>query len=405
MTFLPVVLFAIAALALVAALYPKIKRQVVLLNPLRAQPAGDELLEVARPAPLGRPISEQLEVIRQANTKVVLFLYRAFALVTLYGVLGLVLGYAVFMGFYAINSSWAAPAIISQSNDSIIAMSAQLVASKQLLDSLMLDRNRLQESISTMRTQRDDLLALDKQLDPAIAKLQHSNVADGTDLTALIDQKRKDLTVTKAMDSELDTLNQQVDKDKAAGLMTKGEAAQQRVAITQFKNTYTDNRVGEVLLRDNLRQKTEVSTEILGLLGQRVTLEGQISQLEINMSIGGQELRTDQDQIEGINRAVATIKQSPFYVVTQAQEGVHFAFVPYENETWAQPGAPVYDCVLSIVVCKEVGTVKTVFTDEQKATHPIFKTDLRGIFVLLNLTNAAAAKSKTIFLGHKPLFL
>jgi hypothetical protein len=342
--------------------------------------------------------------LRAIHNKTVLFLYRSFALVTLYGVLALVFGYAFFMVFYAVNSSWLAPIIVSQSNDSILAMTSQLVSSKQLLDSLTLDRNRLQESIGIMQVQRTELVDLDKQLAPAIAQEKASNKVNGVDLNVLLERKKADNERTQGVLNDVDTLIQQLDRDLAAGLITKGDAATQRVALTQFKNTDTDNNVGAVLLRDNVRQKTAASTEFLSLLGQRATLQAQISQLDINISIGEQQLKTDQDQIEGVTRAVETLKRSPFYLVTQSPTEVKFAFVPYNNEAYAKVGAPVYDCYLNMILCRQVATVKTLFTDEQKAIHPIFKTDLRGFFVQLDMTEPQSAKSKTLFLGHKPLF-
>ena len=45
--------------------------------------------------------------------KPVIALYRMFAILTLYAVLTGVLAYGFVMGFYALNTSWAAPVILS----------------------------------------------------------------------------------------------------------------------------------------------------------------------------------------------------------------------------------------------------------------------------------------------------
>jgi hypothetical protein len=81
------------------------------------------------------------------------------------------------------------------------------------------------------------------------------------------------------------------------------------------------------------------------------------------------------------------------------------AMVPYENQAVAKQGAPVYDCYLSFIGCRRVGTVTAVFFGEQHGIHPIFRTDLRGFTVQLELTNPDSAKSKTLFLGRKPFLL
>ena len=84
---------------------------------------------------------------------------------------------------------------------------------------------------------------------------------------------------------------------------------------------------------------------------------------------------------------------------------LYFAFVPYDNTASAVAGSAVYDCYLNMVVCRKVGEVKQIFTGEQQATHPIFKTQIRGFLIQMNLDpdHANSAKSKTVFLGRKPL--
>ena len=66
-------------------------------------------------------------------------------------------------------------------------------------------------------------------------------------------------------------------------------------------------------------------------------------------------------------------------------------------------GAAIYDCYLNMILCRKVGTVKQIFPGEEQAIHPIFKTQIRGFLIQMNLDNAEAAKSKTVFLGSKPV--
>jgi len=56
------------------------------------------------------------------------------------------------------------------------------------------------------------------------------------------------------------------------------------------------------------------------------------------------------------------------------------------------------------VACRKVGTVEQIFTGEEHAIHPLFRTDVRGFLVQLNLDRPESAKSKTVFLNRKPLF-
>jgi hypothetical protein len=77
--------------------------------------------------------------------------------------------------------------------------------------------------------------------------------------------------------------------------------------------------------------------------------------------------------------------------------------VPYDDQASANVGAPIYDCYLNMAICRKVGTVKQIFLGEQDIIHPIFKTQVRGFMIQMDLTHAASAQSKTVFLGHKPL--
>ena len=346
-----------------------------------------------------------LRSLKGNMNKSFLFLYRVTAIVVLYGVLLGVGGYLFLQGFYLVNHSWIVPSIVSSSNDAVLQMTSQMVGNKQMLESLTLDRNRLQESLDTMKAQRLELIALDNDLSTAYQRKRQDDVAAGGDLNELIQRKRQDITETRPVMNDVATIEDRIEKDLAAGLITKGDAAIERASLTQLANTYTDNKVAEVLLRDNVRQKTTKDIDTLEILSKQADLKSQIVQAAINISIGEQQLASDQKQIDGLVKAMKQIDQSPLYIAAQSEDDVKFAFVPYDNEQGVEVGDPVYDCYLNMIGCQQVGTIKVMFTDEQKMPHPFFKTEMRGFLVQLDLTNFASAKSKTLFVGHKPLFI
>src|SRR5258708_2690966 len=74
-------------------------------------------------------------------------LYRMFAILALYVVLFGVLAYAFMMGFYAVNTSWAAPVILSAADDKSLGFTEKMVTSKQSLENLVVDKNRQVSSI------------------------------------------------------------------------------------------------------------------------------------------------------------------------------------------------------------------------------------------------------------------
>ncbi len=55
--------------------------------------------------------------MQSLHYKLVITLYRIFAIIVLYLVLAGIVTYAFVMGFYAVNSSWAAPVILSAADE------------------------------------------------------------------------------------------------------------------------------------------------------------------------------------------------------------------------------------------------------------------------------------------------
>jgi hypothetical protein len=130
-------------------------------------------------------------------------------------------------------------------------------------------------------------------------------------------------------------------------------------------------------------------------------LKGNIVQLQIEITSGEEQLRADQAQITQLAEAIKTAKQSPYFMATR--EDAQFAFVPYDNRAKVSAGTSVFSCWLNMVWCHKVGAVEKSFHDEEHATHPVFKNDIRGSLIQLNLTDNDAAKNTVLFLGRKPL--
>lgn len=333
--------------------------------------------------------------------KSVVKLYQFFAVLTLYSVLGCVMAYGFMMAFYAVNHTWVAPFIVTPTNDKILDMTARVVTSKQALSSLVVDRDRLEGSLGDFKATKAALDNLDRQFTNALSLQSNSNIVDHPELEALGQKKKSDNDKTQSMLTEIAEVEQRIDKDLLAGLITKGDAAMARTQLRQSRNAATDGLISEVLLRDEVRQKTPDYTSTVDALSKKAELEGSIVQLAIQIKSGEQQLSSDKLQIAELTNALDTAKDSPYFLATAGK--VKFAFVPYDNRDSAREGVRVYDCYLNMVLCRTVGTIKRIFRDEERATHPVLKTDIRGFLVQLDLTDADAAKDKVLFVGRKPL--
>lgn len=335
--------------------------------------------------------------------KVTLALYRVFAIVTLYAVLIGILCYGFVMGFYAVNSSWAAPLILSASDEKSLDFMQKLVLSRQSIEDLKVDIVRQQTTLAEMNKYRASLLALDSELQSAIARERTHDQLTGPQLAALDTQKQTDNRKTQQLLVQIHQIEAQIQSDLAAGLITKGDAASQLAALNHAQTDFTDSRIADVMLTDSVLDKTTIGTKSLEVIEKQAELRSDIAQLDVTLSVAEKQLTEDNRQVDRLHDAIAIAKQSPYYLNANGDKRLYFAFVPYDNQANATAGAPIYDCYLNMVLCRKVGVVKQVFLGEQVINHPIFKNQVRGLTILMDLSHPESAKSETVFLGRKPL--
>lgn len=335
--------------------------------------------------------------------KSVIAIYRVVAIIVLYAVLLGVLCYAFVMGFYAVNSNWAAPVILSDSDEKSLDFMQKLVISRQTLEDLKVDIIRQQSTLAEMTKQRAALMALDPELQVAIARERSHDQQTGPQLAGLAAQKQQDNARTQALLGQLHQMEAEIKSDLASGLITKSDATSQLAALNQAEDAYTDSRIAGVMLSDDVLNKTTIGTKSLDVLEKQAELRSDIAQLDVTLSVAENQLREDNRQVERLREAINIAKQSPYYLNASGNKRLYFAFVPYDNQANAKVGAPIYDCYINMVLCRKVGTVKEIFHGEEVISHPIFKTQVRGLTILMDLSRRESAKSQTVFLGHKPL--
>jgi CII-binding regulator of phage lambda lysogenization HflD len=335
--------------------------------------------------------------------KFTLTAYRIVAILVLYAVLLGILAYAWIMGFYAVNSSWAAPVIFSSSDEKSLDFMQKLVLSRQSIEDIKVDIVRQQTTLAEMDKYRASLQALDRELQTAIATKRDHDQLTGPQLAALDKQKQADNRKTQQLLTQIHQIEEQIKSDLGAGLITKGDAATQLAQLSQAETAYTDSRIADVMLSDDVLDKTTIGTKSLEALEKQAELRSDIAQLDVTLSVAEKQLQEDNRQVDRLHDAIAIAKQSPYYLNSSGGQRLYFAFVPYDNQASAAVGAPIYDCYLNMVLCRKVGTVKQIFLGEQVINHPIFKSQVRGLTILMNLSHPESAKSQTVFLGRKPL--
>ena len=368
-----------------------------------ATPLIEAAASDAKAAPAPTPAEKPVPARQSLLNRLVLTLYRVFAIIVLYAVLFGVIAYAFVMGFYAVNSSWAAPVILSAADEKSLDFREKLVTSQQSIEDLKVDQTKMNSGLAEMTKHRAALLALEPQLRQAIARQQAHNLTAGPELATLDKQKQTDNMKTQQVLKQLKDMEANVQKDLAAGLITKADAATQLSTLNQAEGNYTDSKIAEVLLTDSVMDKTTTGTDSINVLVKQAELRSEVAQLDIAINVAEKEAEEDDRQIIRLRQAITTAKQSPYYLNASGGQTLYFAFVPYTNQASATAGSAIYDCYLNMFLCRKVGTVKQVFPGEEDATHPIFKTAIRGFLIQMDLDHTESAKSQTVFLGRKPL--
>ncbi|HEY6542842.1 MAG TPA: hypothetical protein VIZ18_18000, partial [Ktedonobacteraceae bacterium] len=260
------------------------------------------------------PVPHKKSAARQPlHYRLIISLYRIFAIVVLYLVLIGVISYAFVMGFYAINSSWAAPVILSAQDEKSLDFRQKLVTSQQTIEDLRVDTGKLKNGLKEMQDHRAALLQLEPQLQQAIVRERAHDRSEGPTLESLDEQKQKDNAATQKVLDQLKDVESNIKKDLAAGLITKVDAATQLAALNQTAGAYTDSRIAEVMLTDSVLDKTTIGTTNLDVLEKQSELRSEATQLDVAIQVAEKQLQEETRQIDRLHEAIVTAKQNPYY--------------------------------------------------------------------------------------------
>lgn len=339
-------------------------------------------------------------------------LYRFIAVTFLAIIFIIAISYAVLVAFFAINNTWGSPITLSPTQPRVMAFQPQVAT-------LVLNLNKQKAELSNAILIKKNILEQLINIDTVAIKMEEAMVIEkrramstSTALDSLITSKKENIKQSEQVLSELNLLNKQVDDELAAKLITSDQAAQRRISIQSSKNAFTELETGTTQLSVQSTQLKDFAYTLAGKNKSLVALAPtkQIMEMDALKSQLKLQLITSEQNVEIVRKAMAADNRilqiamtSPYYAALWAPTPV--LFIPYDNLDNVKKDAPIYDCWLQILFCSKVGTLGEVFEAEEYAKHPLFKTDLKGRFASMILTDKTAANSQVLFIGSKPLLI
>jgi hypothetical protein len=349
--------------------------------------------------------------------------YKAVGFVVLAGILLAVLSYVGVQTFFLLSDHWVTPAVVASTDEDVLRLSARVAEIGAARDRVAAQRrellvraeeaerrivaeeefqDRYRRALASDRASRaqelQGLVGLHERFKEAEAEIATSSRA----YAGLSRTRADDLRAAALLDRErFLATNHQLAQIASANLTLAEHGVTLRSREAALRTELAGLDVLSALARGERAPAASVGASALSLHQQlvrsRLELEGARSTRQAALA----SLAELEGALARYDRLLDTLGGAP--LLRAAEGNVTLAFVPYENIAAAHEGAMLYGCRLEFVVCRQVGTVRSVLSGETTMRHPIRNRMLRGVFVELTLTDSAAARADVLHLDRKPL--
>jgi hypothetical protein len=338
--------------------------------------------------------------------------YRFLAITFLSGIFAIASIYAILVAFYVVSSSWGSPIMLSPSQTKVLTLQPQIAAlvhgidkQKADLQTAALNKELILEQLISI-----DTLAIRLESTTLSEKARASSNTDK--LSYLYNAKQKNIAESQDVLEAVVNLRNSTLLELKAGLITADEANQRLLNYQGSVNSITDSEVTVEQISIQAQQLRDYSDTLGGknrsvqgltVSKQLMELKSLKAQLKVQLDTVDRTMKLTKRNIAETYRILQVATDSPYYRALTEETLV--IFIPYANIEHAKEGVPIYDCILQVIVCRKVGSIETIYSAEEYAKHPLFKTDLKGKFATITLSNRSAIEANVLFIGSKPLFI
>jgi hypothetical protein len=316
-------------------------------------------------------------------------------------------GYLAKNAYHVATDSFVVPVVLSPDSDLVIQST--------------LSRATLLSERMKITLQREQLEAEVYAADQAVSELKdlQGSVAKALDWTAVMTSTQagsdaKEIEMRRLEHAELasvltaqEAVVARSKKSLDAGLISDAEYIRDenalgpmRVAILENERarSVTQAQMETVLLTRRAltagRGGSRMSTpEMLAQQEQLVRVKCDLLKLEAERRTKSTERRHLDEQLAKLDELIAQLNKRPIFRAIDASTNV--AFVPYTQLDGVRTGGKVYECVLGVVSCTEVGRVTEILPGEVIVPDP-WGAMARGQYAVLDLEDQHAARSKTL---------
>ncbi len=368
-----------------------------------------------------------LSKITNLFNKTAVSIYKLIGFVVLTGIMLGITTYLATSVFYLIDRGWVVPIVLSPSSEKVLQMNSHLIRQKYEAEQLGVERMLLEAQLAgidrSVEVIEGLLVSYDRALEVnlearevELASLKRLHVeyiqaapalAETTTQMAAMAERNVEQELEAGLISEESYLRGKslVSSNLAShvGYAQKGVEFETRLAALEREVIALRAARGAILADETAAGDAAMSVEVLALMRDYNRQKLELAELESQRApIDRQIVAIDQGR-EDYDQILATIRNSPYYQALHEQATV--AFVPYENLHNVEKGTPIYGCSLELIWCHEVGQVVNVLDGEIQTRHPLFKTDMRGLMVQLELTDETWAEEKALYAEGAPFFL
>ena len=353
---------------------------------------------------------ENMNFNKLNNTLILIYKLVGVALLSLCALA--VVAYATLFLFYSFNRDWAAPITLSPSQERVLSVRPQVTMLEAGLDKTKIELGTFKAQIINKAQQLNQIDTLLRRIDGAQSNEALAMSETDKSINSVLKDQQKVINDSAHAVSETNRLENAIEDELAANLITRDQAASRLISIQAARSAAVAAKASALSLYEQARQARTGADTLRGgasslaatqSLYQEQQLRAIRAQTEIDLMTANAAVEALSKTLVDGEKVLTLARMSPYH---QAMDRIiYLAFVPYSNIKIAKVGDKIYDCYLHIIVCREVGIVTRVYEPEEYARHPLFRTDLKGKMIEAEYQDMEASRSQVVFIGRKPLLL